>query len=268
MEFSQELLEAAIQFCIRTMGALLLIGVAWAVSIAAGRAVQRGLERNRVDLTVARFAGKLMRWLLIVLAALACLSIFDVETTSFAALVGAAGIALGLAVQGTLSNFASGVMLLLFRPYAVGDTVTVAGVSGRVYEIDLFSTTLDTPDNRRFTVPNGSIFGSTIENVTYHPTRRIDLFIAADGAADIEKTREALTGAVNAVEGILDNPPREVALEKLGAASVDWAVRVWCDTELYASVRERTLVQVKQALEDAGVTLPSQQVAVRLSRTE
>lgn len=256
MDLSQVMSAAALQFLIRTLGALVLLSAAWIVAAAVGRAIQHGLERTRLELTIARFAAKFFRWVIVILAALACLSIFDVETTSFAALIGASGIAIGLAIQGTLSNFASGVMLLAFRPYRVGDVITTAGITGTVFEIDLFRTTVDTADNRRMTVPNASVFGSTIENTTYHPTRRVDIAIATDSNTDIDVVREALMAAANDLEGALENPPREVVLEQLTATSVEWVVRVWCNTENYWTVRERALVLIKRRLEGAGIGAP------------
>lgn len=249
MGFSQEFLAVAFQFLMRALGALLLLAAAWFIAVALGRMLQRRLERTRIDLAVTRFAAKLTRWTIVLIAAFACLSIFDVETTSFAALIGAVGIAIGLAVQGTLSNFASGVMLLAVRPYTVGDVITAAGVTGKVYEIDLFRTTLDTADNRRFTVPNAAIFGATIENTTYHPVRRVDTFVATDQNADIDTVRQLLTTAAAEVAGALDSPPPEVILDKLAPTTLEWAIRVWCKTENYSTVRENLLTSTKQALD-------------------
>lgn len=257
MEIRTDLIEVAVQFGARVFGALVLLAVAWIVAVTAGRFVQRALERMQLDLTFARFGARLTQWLIVILAALACLSIFDVQTTSFAALIGAAGIALGLAVQGTLSNFASGVMLLVFRPYRVGDVITAAGVTGTVYAIGLFSTTIDSADNRRITVPNGAIFGATIENATYHPTRRVDIAVVTDCSPDIDTVRRLLVEAANETEGALDSPPRQVVLDKLNLSSVEWSVRLWCNTEDYAAVRERALVQIKRKLEQAGVCVPA-----------
>lgn len=146
------------------VGTLLFLLVAFIVSGWIGRLVRRAVARTRVDETVAGFLGHIVRWGLMVLAVIACLGVFGVETTSFAAVIGAAGLAIGLALQGSLSSLAAGVMLLTFRPFKAGDYISVAGEGGTVAEIDLFATCLDTPDNRRVIIPNSQVFGAVIEN--------------------------------------------------------------------------------------------------------
>lgn len=251
MQLNEEVVSVGFHFLFRGLGALLVLSIAWVLSMAVARVVQRALERTRVELTLARFAGKFVRWTIVMLSAFACLSIFDIETTSFAAVIGSAGIAIGLAVQGTLSNFASGIMLLAVRPYKAGDVITAGGVTGTVYEIDLFRTTLDTADNRRITVPNATIFGTTIENATHHPTRRIDLPVSTDRSADVDAMRTLLTKAAGEVDGALYDPPPDAVLDKLTPAAVEWNVRLWCNTRDYAAVRDRALSAVKRALEQS-----------------
>ncbi len=223
---------------------------------SARRLVEAALRRSGLDETITRFAGTSARWSVLVLGGIAILGTFGIETTSFAALLAGAGLAIGLALQGTLSNVSSGVLLLMFRPFRVGDVVSVAGQTGKVDAIDIFTTTMDTPDNRRIILPNAAVFGSTIENISHHETRRITATVGTDYAADIDKTRKTLLSAIGKVEGALDDPEPAVVLTGLGASSVDWQVRVWCKSEDYFGVLEETTVQVKKALDKAKIGIP------------
>lgn len=205
---------------------------------------------------------------MLVLIILACLSVFGVETTSFAAVLGSAGIAIGLALQGTLGNFASGIMLLMFRPFQVGDVVTIGGVTGKVNEIELFTTTLDTFDNRRFIIPNGSVFGSTIENISFHPQRRADVDVGVSYSADIDRTREILSQVAQNIPGILYNPEPAVLLLDLGDSSVNWSVRVWAPADQFFDVKQATTRAVKLALDDAGIGIPFPQMDVHVTKVQ
>ena len=159
MELKEEYVTLAIEYGTRVVGVLVVLFIAWLGAGWVGRTVLRSLERARFDSTLSRFLAKISRWAILLFTVLSCLSMFGIQTTSFAAVIGASALAIGLAFQGTLSNFASGAMLLLFRPFKVGDVVNVAGHTGTVFEIDLFSTTLDTPDNRRIILPNSKVYG-------------------------------------------------------------------------------------------------------------
>jgi small conductance mechanosensitive channel len=147
-------------------------------------------------------------------------------------------------------------MLLVFRPFSVGDKVTVAGVTGSVDEIGLFTTSLDSPDNRRFVVPNSEIFGSTIENYTHHDTRRVDVAVGTDYDADLAETRSVLERAAGGLDAVRDEPAPQIYLDELGGSSINWSVRVWADTDDYWSVREDLTRAVKDGLDDAGIGIP------------
>jgi small conductance mechanosensitive channel len=226
------------------------------------------MAKAKIDETLTRFLGNLIRWLVILLAVLACLGVFGVQTTSFAAVLAAAGFAVGLAFQGTLSNFAAGIMLLVFRPFNVGDVVKTGGETGKVFSIQLFTVVLDTFDNRRITIPNSSVFGATIENITHHPIRRADVDVGVDYAADVDRTREILTAAAKSVEGGLEDPEPAVILLGLGASSVDWSVRVWANRDDFGSVKQATIRAVKRALDEAGIGIPFPQMDVHLVAPE
>lgn len=248
----------------KVIGALVLLFAAWIVSGWVSRLVYRSLKLAKIDETLARFATKFTWWGMLVLGLVGCLETFDVKTTSYAAAIGAVGFSIGLAFQGALGNFAAGIMLLVFRPYKVGDTIIVGGQTGKVDEIDLFSTTLDTPDNRRIMIPNGSIFGNTIENTSYHQTRRVEVTVGAGYAADIDQTYEVLMRAVCAVPGILSEPAPEVVLLELADSSVNWSVRAWVAAADFGLVKQRTIRAVKLAMDQAGIEIPFPQMDVNL----
>ena len=245
-------------------GVIALLVVAYLGSGWIGRAVAKALERAKLEKTLCGFFGSLTRWALMVLAIIACLGVFGVETTSFAAVIGAAGLAIGLGFQGSLSHLAAGVMLLIFRPFKVGDVVSISGHLGRIEHIDLFNTHMDTFDNRRIILPNGGVFGSTIENVTFHPTRRVDIAVGVEYSADLDKTREVLTAAAAVVPGRLDEPEPQIILLNLGDSSVDWQVRVWANTEDYWAVWDAATKAVKAALDRAALGIPFPQMDVHL----
>lgn len=243
---------------------LVLLTLAWTLAGWVSGVVRASLRRLKFDETLTLFLAKLAWWGIILLAALACMSKFGIETTSFAAVIGAAGLAIGLAFQGTLSNFAAGAMLLVFRPYKVGDAVNVAGTLGKVHEIELFTTTIDTFDNRRIFVPNSEIYGAVIENITFHPQRRVDINVGVSYAADIDQTRQVLTEAVQATPGVLTDPEPRVVLQGLGGSSVDWSIWVWGATSEFLDVKQALIREVKMGLDRAGIEIPFPQMDIHV----
>lgn len=251
-------------FLIDVGGAIVLLLLTFLVASWARSATRRSLERSNLDVMLVSFFSALARYTVLILGGLAVLSVFGISVASFAAILAAAGFAVGLALQGTLSHFAAGVMLLLFRPFAVGDVVSVTGIKGKVVEIGLFTTLFDTPDNRRIIVPNGAIFGSTIENVSHHDTRRVDVAVGTDYDSDLGQTRSVLEDVVTSVEGGLLDPAPQVYLSELGGSSIDWSVRVWTASSDYWSVRERLTNELKEALDAQGIGIPYPQMDVHL----
>ena len=152
--------------------------------------------------------------------------------------------------------------------YKVGDVVTVSGTTGKVDEVELFTTTLDTPDNRRFIIPNSAIFGSTIENITFHPRRRVDVAVGVSYSADIDKTRQVLIAAANSIEKTLDDPEKVIMLTGLGASSVDWVVRVWANTSDFWGVKEDLTRAIKMHLDEAGISIPFPQMDIHLDKID
>ncbi len=272
MENAEALAEAiwplAVTYGTRVVGVLILLVISWIVAGSMSRLVRRALDRSRLDASLSHFASRLAYWSILLMAMLACLSAFGIQTTSFAAVIGAAGLAIGLAFQGTLSNFAAGIMLLVFRPFKIGDFVKIGGTAGTVQMIDLFSTALDAPDNCRVIVPNRDVFGSTIENVTHNSWRRVQVEVGVDYAADIDRTRAVLERAAASVGGQLEDKEAQVVLDGLGASSVDWAVRVFCSTSDFLNVKQATTRAVKLALDEAGIGIPYPHMEVNLRRSD
>jgi small conductance mechanosensitive channel len=265
-EISEAAMTMITAYAVRIIGVAVLLFAAWLLAGWTGRFVRRGCEKAKIDLTLAKFFGNMSRYLVIVLAGLACLGAFGIQTTSFAAVLGAAGLAIGLSLQGSLSNFASGVMLLIFRPFKVGDVVTLAGTTGKIDEIELFTTRMITPDNRLIIVPNNGVFGSTIENVTAFDTRRVDVAVGVDYSADIDQTRTVLNKAAETIEVRLKEPEHAIVLTGLGASSVDWVVRVWAKTDDYWAVKEQLTRAVKVELDAASIGIPFPQMDVHLDQ--
>ncbi|MDX1675383.1 MAG: mechanosensitive ion channel family protein [Longimicrobiales bacterium] len=265
MQFFENVdLESLIPLALDLIGAVLLLLITIWVAKWGRKVTRRALEARGMDPTLTRFTANLVRYGVLILGGLTVLSVFGVSVASFAAILAAAGFALGLALQGTLGNFSAGAMLLIFRPFKVGDVVEVSGVRGKVVEIDLFTTQFDTPDNRRFIVPNGQVFGSTIENVTFHETRRVDVDVGTSYDADLRETRAILGRVAAETEGGLEEPEPQVYLQQLGGSSIDWTVRVWARTEDYWAVKERLTHSIKIALDDAGIGIPYPQMDVHL----
>lgn len=258
-----EMLDLAMTWTGRVLGALVVLIAAFMVAGWASRLVVGRLNKIGFDATLTKFLGSASRWGIIIFAILGCLGIFGIETTSFAAVLGGASLAIGLAFQGSLSNVAAGAMLLLFRPYKVGDVISVGGQTGTVDAIDLFMTTLDTSDNRRIMVPNGQVFGNTIENVTYHDKRRVDIKVGVSYDADLDQTREVLRAAGSSVAARLQDEPVTSALAALGT-SVEWRVSIWAAQGDYWTALEQLTEAVKRALDDAEISMPlKQQVLIQ-----
>ena len=246
---------------------LLAIVLIIAVLIIAGWVrgmTTKACRKANVEETLARFLGNMLRYLVLFAGGIAILGTLGIETTSFAAVLAAAGFAVGMALSGMLGNVAAGVMLLFFRPFKVNDVVNAGGTTGKVIEIGLFTTIFDTPDNRRIIVPNGSIFGGTIENISHHDTRRVAVSVGTDYGADIDQAREVMLAAAKACEGVLQDPEPAVVLTGLGGSSIDWSVRVWVNASDFWPVSDRLTRDVKYALDKAEIGIPFPQMDVHL----
>lgn len=224
----------------------------------------RALKRAGLDATLVRFLEKIIYYTLLVAVIIAAADQVGIKTTSFLAIIGAAGLAVGLALKDSLANFASGVLLIIFQPFRVRDMVTVAGVTGTVERIDIFSSILITPDNQKIIVPNSSITSSVIINITAQPTRRIDLVIGISYGDDLRRARTILQQIIQAEHRILHDPEPVIALGELGPSSVDILVRPWVKTDDYWDVRFALLEQIKLAFDEQGITIPFPQQDVHV----
>jgi small conductance mechanosensitive channel len=240
----------------RILAALAVFVIGRWITKAAIGWVRRGMSRAGIEETLARFLGNLIYIMLIALVVLTALSTLGINTTNFLAIVGAAGLAVGLALKDSLSNFAAGVMLVFFRPFKVGDFIEGAGISGSVDSIGIFSTVLKTPDNRVITVPNSLIYGTTITNYSAESRRRVDLLIGISYDDDIGRAKALIQGAIARESRVLEEPASQLLLMELGASSVDIAVRVWVATSDYWNVRSDLLESIKKTLEGAGLSIP------------
>lgn len=241
----------------RVLGALVLLVVAFTIAGWAKRVLLGVLTRARIDLTLAKFLSNLLRWTIIIFALITSAGTLGIDTTGFAAAIAAAGLAIGLALQGNLGNLASGVLIMIFRPFKIGDAVIIGGQTGIVDGIDLFTTNLDTSDNRRIIVPNGQIFGGVIENQTRHPQRVVSVSVPVSGAADLDRTRSVLLAAAqraSATPGALTQPAPGVALAEINP--VTWTVTLWAQTPSFGAVRQVLLREIKATIDAEKLAPP------------
>jgi len=241
---------------LRVVGALVLFIVGLMVCKAIRRSVRKALEKSNLDNTLVPFLSSLIYYLLLTFLILAVLSLFGIQTTSFIAVLGAAGLAIGLALQGTLGNFAAGVMLLVFRPFKIGDYVEAGGTAGTVKEIGIFSTTMHSPDNVRITVPNSGVYGSIVKNYSYNETRRNDMVFGISYDDDISKAVDVIQLALNADDRVLQDPAPVIAVGELADSSVNLLVRPWCTGADYWGLRWDLTRKIKEDLEAAGCSIP------------
>lgn len=267
--FSQEYLSAD---TIQLLGSYVLSIVAFIVILVVGRYVatwvrnliRGGLDKPKVDTTLTKFAGNFAYYAIFLLAIFAGLETVGVETASFVAVLAAASFAVGLALQGTLANFAAGVMLLIFRPFKVDDYVEIADETGFVKDISLFFTRITTRDNQLVVIPNGDVFGSTIRNIFAHDIIRVDCDVGTDYSAEIDDVRTVLLEAARSVDDRIEEKGEQATLKGLGDSTIDWQVRIWATPENYFRLRQELARQVKYKLDSAEIGIPYPQMDVHL----
>lgn len=257
---TEQLLETTLTLIstwgLQVIGAIAVLIVGRWIAALLRRGVTRGLERARVDATLVPFLAGMAYYLALAVVLIAVLGLFGIETTSLVAVVGAAGLAVGLALQGTLSNFSSGVMLLVFRPFGKGDFVEVAGVNGTVQQIGIFTTTLSTPDNVRIIVPNSAVSGAIISNYSANDTRRNDMVFGVGYADDLANAEAAIRRVLEADSRVLKDPEPVVAVAELADSSVNFVVRPWCNKGDYWPLRFDLMRRIKEELESSGCSIP------------
>lgn len=243
-------------------GLVFLVGK-WIASRIA-KVIVSLLEKQEIDVTLTRFLRNIIYYALMAAVIVAVAGQLGINTASFLTIIGAAGLAVGLALKDSLANFASGVLLILFRPFKVGDFVEIAGESGSVQEITIFNTILHTPDNKLKIIPNGKISNDTITNVNANPTRRVDLVIGISYDDDIKAAHQLLKEIVAGVDRVLAEPETTIAVSELADSSVNFVVRPWVNTEDYWDVRFDLTEKIKLRFDEAGISIPYPQQDVHL----
>ena len=254
--------EAVMDWGGRVAGALLIFVIGRLLMRALTNWATAGMRRVGMDDTLSRFLGNALYIALLIMLALTVFEALGVETLNFVAILGAAGLAVGLALKDSLSNFSSGVMLVFFRPFKVGDQIDAAGTSGVVETIGIFNTVLKTADNRVINVPNSLVYSGTITNYNAESTRRIDLTIAIGYDADIPQAKSVIAAIVAAESRVAQHPVPEVAVQEVQQAAVLLAVRVWVQTTDYGAVRSDLLERIKRSLDKYGLSVPAAHRAV------
>ncbi len=246
--------------------ALLIFLIGQMVAKIIARILGKVLSHTKLDKILVDFIQSLVNALLLVFVIVAALDQLGVNTNSVIAVLGAAGLAIGLALQGSLQNFAAGFMLLIFRPFKDGDFVEAAGTSGIVEKIGIFSTTLRTGDNKEVIIPNGSIYSSNIINYSKRPTRRIDMIFSIGYHDDIRLARDVIAGIIKTEPRILFEPEPQIVVGELGASSVNFYVRPWVKTDDYWDVRFSLNEKIKLAFDEHGITIPFPQMDVHWNK--
>jgi small conductance mechanosensitive channel len=251
-------------YAIKIVAAILIFLIGKWVAGKIAKLSARLFEKNNIDITLVKFFENIIYYALLIVVIIAALGQLGINTTSFLTIVGAAGLAIGLALKDSLSNFASGVMLIMFRPYRIGDFVEVSGVTGTVAGIALFNTTLNTPDNQRVIVPNSSITSNVITNVTANDTRRIDLVIGIGYDDDIKKAKDILEDIIKGDSRILESPACKIAVSELADSSVNFVVRPWVKTSEYWNIYFDLTEKIKITFDKEGISIPYPQQDVHL----
>ncbi|QLG43912.1 mechanosensitive ion channel family protein [Costertonia aggregata] len=260
MEDAQKWIDKGIDFIVefgpRLLGAILIYIIGSWIIKKLMKLLRKGMSSQEYDKSLQKFLLSLAKWGLTIFLVITVISTLGVETTSLAAVIAAAGLAIGLALQGSLSNFAGGVLIIIFKPYKIGDLIEAQGVLGSVKEIEIFTTKLITPQNKLAIVPNGAMANGNIINYTAEGKMRVDTVVGVDYGSDIKKTKEVLLEMLKANPKVLQDPAPTVNVEALADSSVNLAVRPFCKPEDYWDVFFATVEGSKEALDKAGIEIP------------
>ncbi|MCC5925838.1 MAG: mechanosensitive ion channel [Bacteroidetes bacterium] len=260
-----ELAPVVVDGGLNLLGALAILIVGWIAAKWLGKKTYNVTQKSgKIDKTISHFASQVVKTLIIIVTILAVLGKFGVQTASIIAVLGAATLAIGLALQGTLSNVAAGVMLLIFRPFKVDDAVTVAGHSGMIMEIGIFTTIMKTFDGIHMNIPNGKIWGSEVTNFSINPTRRHDLVFGIGYGDDMDKALALVKKVLDEDERILKEPAALVVISNLGDSSVDITARPWTKSADFWAVKWDVTKKVKEAFDANGVSIPFPQRDIHL----
>lgn len=263
-ETFQKVYDLLMLYGIKVIAAIAIFIIGRWVAKGFRSLTQRLMEKKNVDPTITGFVGNMTYMALLVFVIIAALGQMGIQTTSFIAILGAAGLAIGLALQGSLSNFASGFLMIIFKPFKVGDYVEIAGVDGSVESIQIFTTTLKTPDNKTVIVPNASVTADNIVNWTMKGTRRVDMVFGIGYDDDIDKAKQIMADVLAKDDRILKDPPLQIAVSELADSSVNFVVRPWASIENYWGVYFNAMENIKKALDAAGISIPYPQRDVHM----
>lgn len=242
---------------VNAVKALIVLIVGWIAAGAISGLIRRRVNANpRIDNTIGNFVASLVKWLILLMVLTAVLGLFGIQATSLVAVLGAATLAIGMALQGTLGDLAAGFMIILFRPYRNGQYVDIGGTAGTVADINLFITELVTPDNVQIIVPNGQAWGSIITNYSHHETRRCDLSFGIDYDDDADTAMQIILDLARADSRVFDDPEPWVRVTNLGDSSVDLGVRLWCKADDYWNLKFEMTKAVKEAFDKGGISIP------------
>ena len=264
--YLEGLVPNIISFALQVVVAILIYGIATKVIKWLVKIVQRGMERHDVDTGVKQFLCAIVKYALYIVLIMTILNVFGVATTSVVAVLGSAGVAIGLALQGSLSNFAGGVLILLLKPFKVGDYIIQGGSEGTVYEISIFYTKLKTVDNKVVVVPNGTLSNNTIVNVSHMDRRRVDIVVGISYDADIRTAKEIIYNLAQKDECRLPEENAVVYVDNLGASSVDIGLRVWVKASDYWTVKWRLTENIKYAMDENNISIPYTQIDVQIKQ--
>jgi len=260
----EKLQAIGVEYGVKIVGALLVLIVGMWISKMIKKGIVRLMQKRGVDPTLITFCSSLLYMALQVFVIVAALEKLNIRTTSFVAILGAAGLAVGLALQGSLANFAAGVLMIIFKPFKVGDFIEAGGNVGSVQEISIFTTVLKSPDNKKIIVPNAQVTGSSITNFNALGTRRIDLTAGISYSDDLDKAQSVLEGILAADDRILKDPAPTVAVVEMADSSVNFVVRPWVNAADYWGVYFDTTKAIKQRFDKEGISIPFPQRDVHI----
>jgi small conductance mechanosensitive channel len=255
-EILTKIYEYLATYWLQVVAAIVIFVVGRWLAKVISKLVARAMTKAKIDPTLTNFVQNLCQIALLAFVIIAALKKLGIPMTEFTVVVGAAGLAIGFALQGSLANFAAGVMLIIFKPFKVGDFVEVGGQKGTAKEIQIFNTILNSPDNVRIIVPNGQVTGSNIMNYTVNGTRRVDLVVGVSYDDDLKKAQQVIEKVLAGDDRVLKEPEATVAVSELGDSSVNFVVRPWVQAADYWNVRFDITKEVKLALDKNGITIP------------
>lgn len=260
----ESLADTALAVVINIVIAAAIIIIGKKIAAWVSQLVAKAMGRRDSDPALIGFVSSLVRWGVLAFVFIAALGQVGIQTASLVAIMGAAGLAVGLALQGSLSNFASGVLILIFKPFKIGDFVELAGTAGTVVNIQIFTTELSTPDNKQIIVPNSSAASGIITNVSTHPTRRVDMVFGIGYGDDIDKARDIILDILNSDDRVLKDPAPQVAVSELADSSVNFVTRPWVNAADYWGVMFDTTETVKKRFDAEGISIPFPQQDVHM----